>query len=110
MTFKRAIGVDPLASYFTVYTSGQGIAAVIYGGRNGARVHRFDLNQGGVLRLQRLLRHTQLRDAAIRNPGLYTYWVITNTASHRLQQGRVPRSAQPLLRALTAIADANHLD
>ena len=33
--FKRSIGVDPLASYFTLYTSGRGVATVVYGGRNG---------------------------------------------------------------------------
>lgn len=107
--FKRSIGVDPLASYFTLYTSGHGIATVVYGGRNGARVHGFDLGENQLRKLQRLLQHTRLHDAAIRNPSLYTYWVTTENGAHRLQQGAVPRSARPLLRALTAIADANHL-
>jgi hypothetical protein len=107
--FRRSIGVDPLASYFTVYTSGQGVATVVYGGRDGARIHRFQLGRNELRRLEHLLRHTRLQDATIQNPGLYTYWVITHTGSHRLQQGVVPRSARPLLGDLTAIADANHL-
>ncbi|MEA2146939.1 MAG: hypothetical protein QOG59_2526 [Solirubrobacteraceae bacterium] len=107
--FKRSIGVDPLASYFTLYTSGHGVATVVYGGRNGARVHGFDLGENQLRRLRRLLRHTRLQNATIRNPSLYTYWVTTDNGAHRLQQGAVPRSARRLLGALTAIADANHL-
>jgi hypothetical protein len=107
--FKRSIGVDPLASYFTLYTSGRGVATVVYGGRNGARVHGFDLGGSQLSRLRRLLQHARLQDAPIRNPSLYTYWITTDHAAHRLQQGAVPRSARPLLAALTAIADANHL-
>ena len=107
--FKRSIGVDPLASYFTLYTSGRGVATIVYGGRNGARVHGFHLGANQLRRLRRLLRRTRLQDATIRNPSLYTYWVTTADGAHRLQQGAVPRSARPLLGALTAIADANHL-
>jgi hypothetical protein len=109
LLFKRSIGVDPEASYFTLYTSGQGIATVVYGGRDGARVHKFALGPDELRRIERLLERTRLQNAPVQNPGLYTYWVITDSGAHRLQQGAVPRSAQTLVRTLNAIADANHL-
>lgn len=109
LLFKRSIGVDPLASYFTLYSSGQGVATIVYGGRNGARVHKFKLSPSELRRIERLLEHTRLQNAPVRNPGLYTYWVITASGAHRLGQDAVPRSARPLLGALNEIADANHL-
>lgn len=109
LVFKRSIGVDPLASYFTLYANGQGIGAVVYGGRDGARVHRFVLRTGELRRVERLLKRTRLQNAPVENPGRYIYWVITGSGAHRLQEGAVPRSARPLLGALNAIADANHL-
>lgn len=108
--FRRALGVDPLASYFKLYSSGDGIATVVYGGRDGARVRHFTLAPSRVQRIERLLRGTRLHDSAIVNASVYTYWVITNGGSYRLQQGAIPKPAQPLLAALDAIAEANHLD
>lgn len=107
--FKRSIGVDPMASYFTLYSSGQATAAVVYGGRDGARVHSFDVGAHELRRVERLLQHTKLQNAAIQDPGHYTYWVITDKSAHRLRQGAVPRTARPLIGELTAIATANHL-
>jgi hypothetical protein len=107
VVFKRAVGVDPLASYYKLYADGAGVATVVYGGRDGARVHAFALRPARVRRLARLLGSTRLEDAPIANPNLYTYWVVTRGGSFRLQQGTIPRTARPLLRELNAIADEN---
>jgi hypothetical protein len=109
VTFKRAIGVDPESSYFTLYGNGTGVATVVYGGIDGARVHHFTLRERQLRRVKRLLQHTRLPNQLARNTNLYIYWVITRNGAHRLQQGTVPRSARPLLGALNAIAAANHL-
>ena len=108
--FRRSIGVDPLASYFKLYSSGEGIATVVYGGVEGPRVHHFALQPAQVARVEALLAHTRLHDTSLANPSQYTYWVITDQGAYRLRQGAVPRPAAPLLHALNAIAEANHLD
>jgi hypothetical protein len=109
LVFKRELGVDPLASYFTLYTSGKGVATVVYGGRDGAKVHNLRLTKTRFQTVKRLLRDTRLQNTGIADPNLYTYWVITPKSSHRLSQGVLPRSSRPLLRELNAIADANNL-
>src|SRR5581483_3816750 len=58
VVFKRSLGVDPLASYFTLYSSGRGLATVVYGGRDGAKVHPFSLGASRIRRLEDLLVHT----------------------------------------------------
>lgn len=108
--FRRSIGVDPLASYFKLYSSGEGIATVVYGGVQGPRVHHFALRPAQLARLEGLLAHTPLHDTSLADPTLYTYWVISDRGAYRLRQGAVPRPAAPLLDALNAIAEANHLD
>jgi hypothetical protein len=109
VTFKRAIGVDPESSYFTLYGNGTGIATVVYGGIDGARVHHFALSEKQLRRVKGLLQHTRLPNQVATNTNLYIYWVITRNGAHRLQQGTIPRSARPLLGALNAIAAANRL-
>ena len=108
--FRRSLGVDPLASYFKLYSSGEGIATVVYGGVQGPRLHHFALRPAQLARLESLLTHTRLHDTPLANPSLYTYWVISDRGAYRLRQGAIPRPAAPLLDALNAIAEANHLD
>lgn len=105
--FKRAQGVDPLASQLTVYADGTAVAVITNGGVDGAKKHTFSLSLAGLRHLRYLVARTRLRDTRCCNTELYTYWVTAGGQSARLEQGAVPRPMRPLLADLNAITDAH---
>ncbi len=106
--FKEVYGVDPLASYLTVYTTGQAVAVIIEGGTDGASVRRFELSAAQLRKLRRLVLHTRLRNTTCcENLNGWIFWVTTRVRSARLQQASIPRSSRPLVNMLYAITQAN---
>ncbi len=105
--FRRAVGFDPLSSELTVYASGRAVAVITYGGLNGEKKHLFTLAPAQLRRLRDLVGHARLRNTTCCNVNLYIYWIIARSGSARLQQGRIPRRLEPLIRELNAILDAH---
>ncbi len=104
--FKEVYGVDPAASYLTVYTSGNGVAVSIAGGVDGASVRRFQLTRLQLGRLRRLVERTRLSNTSCcDNLNGWIYWVTTPRRSARLQQDSVPAASRALVDDLAAITE-----
>jgi hypothetical protein len=105
--FKRAVGVDPLASQLTVYRDAMATAVITLGGANGGHIQTFPMSVAQFRRLSSLLRHARLRNTGCCDVGAYIYWVIGDGRSARLEQHEVPRDLRPLIEDLNAITDAH---
>ena len=106
--FKRAIGLDPLASDLVVDRDGSAVATITLGGPSGQKRQAFTLAAARLRTLRRLIATTRLTDTACCNDaGYYLYLVTVGGHTWRLEERRVPHRARPLIDALNAITDGH---